>query len=106
MKPYRIFAFAAISLAAVIVSACGRTAVPATTPQTQSHTAASSSPETILHAFSGPEGAEPYAGALIERSGNLFGTTQFGGTGNGVVFEVVRGAADAPSTTSAIYTFR
>src|SRR5579883_1411003 len=106
MKPYRIFALATISLAAVLVSACGRTAVPAMTPQTQSHTAASSSSETILHAFAGPEGAQPYTGALIEHGGNLFGTTEFGGTGDGVVYEVFRSAADALFTTSAIYTFR
>src|SRR5579864_5019212 len=105
-KWYRASAFACFSLAAVLLSGCGGSAAPPTGAQTQSRAAASSPPETILHAFSGPDGAQPYTGALIERQDNLFGTTQFGGTGNGVVFEVVRSGADAPFSTSAIYTFR
>src|SRR6202035_397539 len=31
---------------------------------------------TVLHAFTGPDGAIPFAGLLRDSSGNLFGTTQ------------------------------
>jgi hypothetical protein len=48
-----------------------------------------------LHTFSGSagcavDGAYPYAGLLMDASGDLFGTTQLGGSANlGAVFEVV-----------------
>jgi uncharacterized repeat protein (TIGR03803 family) len=39
---------------------------------------------TILHSFSGtPDGAQPWGGVLIGRSGELFGTTRVGGTAKG-----------------------
>jgi len=42
--------------------------------------------ETILHRFSGDDGANPVA-ALIGNGSQLYGTAQFGGqSGNGVVF--------------------
>lgn len=47
---------------------------------------------SVLHAFQGPtaDGAEPYAGVILDGAGNLFGTTSLGGvTGNGAVFEVI-----------------
>jgi uncharacterized repeat protein (TIGR03803 family) len=44
----------------------------------------------VLHAFgSGSDGANPFAGLTIDGSGNLYGTTQHGGTnGHGTVFEL------------------
>jgi uncharacterized repeat protein (TIGR03803 family) len=64
--------------------------------------------ETILHTFTGNDGAGPGAGALIlDAAGNLYGTTVVGGTGNGggggagVVFEI---AADG--TFSVLYNFQ
>jgi uncharacterized repeat protein (TIGR03803 family) len=51
--------------------------------------------ETVLHSFtgSGGDGANPYAGLIMDSAGNLYGTTQQGGIGCGtlgcgVVFEL------------------
>jgi uncharacterized repeat protein (TIGR03803 family) len=49
--------------------------------------------ETVLYAFQGgSDGGNPYAGVIIDKSGNLYGTTEYGGTGGivsaGTVFEV------------------
>ncbi len=37
---------------------------------------------TVLHTFTGmqQDGASPYAGVTIDRAGNLYGTTLFGGS--------------------------
>ena len=44
---------------------------------------------TVLHEFSGPDGANPAAGVIFDSKGNMFGTTQAGGVyGGGVVFEI------------------
>ncbi len=45
--------------------------------------------ETVLYTFSGPYGAQPYAGLIFDTFGNLYGTTvSGGGSGGGVVFEL------------------
>jgi len=49
--------------------------------------------EKVLHSFTGGEvdGANPYAGLIMDASGNLYSTTYQGGTANsGTVFELVR----------------
>ena len=51
--------------------------------------------ETVLHSFSGGDGADPLAGLISDAVGNLYGTTWGGGTGSncgtggcGTVFEL------------------
>ena len=51
--------------------------------------------ETILHSFGGPDGYTPTGNMVIDRAGNIIGTTQFGGNGGncagegcGVIFEL------------------
>jgi uncharacterized repeat protein (TIGR03803 family) len=50
--------------------------------------------ETVLHTFSGPDGANPSSVLLLDSDGNLYGTTQNGGSstvcggGCGTVFEL------------------
>jgi uncharacterized repeat protein (TIGR03803 family) len=67
--------------------------------------------ETVLYAFSGgSDGANPLAGLVIDKAGNLFGTTAYGGNtsacnqgaspGCGTVFEI---AADG--TEKTLYPF-
>jgi len=46
---------------------------------------------TLLHSFAGtPDGEDPYAGVLRDKAGNLYGTSQYGGTngGYGTVFKL------------------
>jgi uncharacterized repeat protein (TIGR03803 family) len=58
--------------------------------------------ETVLHNFASPlKGARPYAGVIRDSAGNLFGTTQSGGTaGWGVVFKM-----DAAGQETVLYNF-
>ena len=47
--------------------------------------------ERVLHSFinNGTDGANPLSGLVFDASGNLYGTTEFGGTfGSGTVFEL------------------
>jgi uncharacterized repeat protein (TIGR03803 family) len=44
---------------------------------------------TVLHRFTGLDGAEPNANLIFDSKGNLYGTTAFGAPpGEGVVFEI------------------
>ena len=46
---------------------------------------------TLLHTFSGPDGASPSAGLSMDRAGNFYGTTLTGGEGQvGTVFKMTR----------------
>jgi uncharacterized repeat protein (TIGR03803 family) len=59
---------------------------------------------SVLHSFKGtPDGAEPIAGVIMDPAGNLYGTTNDGGTqGNlGTVFEVTQAGKE-----SVVYRFR
>jgi len=57
--------------------------------------------EIVLHRFSGLDGSSPYAGVVGDSSGNLYGTTYYGGTaGAGVVFKL-----DASHNETVLYSF-
>jgi uncharacterized repeat protein (TIGR03803 family) len=61
--------------------------------------------ETVLHNFTGSpsDGANPYAGVVIGESGELYGTTEYGGTGSsfeyGTVFLLTPPYSVAPYST-------
>jgi uncharacterized repeat protein (TIGR03803 family) len=71
--------------------------------------------ETLLHSFSGStgDGIAPYAGLIRDGSGDLFGTTTYGGTGScsggcGTVFEISKAGVETvlysfPSTAVGSY---
>ena len=65
--------------------------------------AAGSGAITTLASFSGTNGASPTGGIVIDGSGNLFGTTQYGGdaNGDGTVFELAAGSGAI--TTLALF---
>jgi uncharacterized repeat protein (TIGR03803 family) len=56
--------------------------------------------QTNLVVFNGTDGATPRGSLIADANGDLFGTTQFGGTNNeGTVFELAKnGASYTPST--------
>jgi uncharacterized repeat protein (TIGR03803 family) len=58
--------------------------------------------ETVLYAFTGAtDGGSPAAGVILDSAGNLYGTTQYGGTyGFGTVFEV-----SPDGTETVLYSF-
>jgi uncharacterized repeat protein (TIGR03803 family) len=79
-------------------------------------TARAAAHETILHSFSGPDGAWPNTGRLVaDRAGNLYGATIMGGSGScrfrgkargcGVVFELVR-AKRGQWSERVLYSFK
>jgi len=53
--------------------------------------------ETVVHSFTGnPDGASPYAGLVMDVAGNLYGTTESGGTSNcGTVFKIDTGGNES-----------
>jgi len=45
--------------------------------------------EEILHTFNGSDGAEPISGVILDKDGNVFGTTPIGGSqGDGTAYEL------------------
>ena len=67
--------------------------------------------EKVLYSFTGgTDGAEPLAGLILDKAGNLYGTTQIGGTtcsvGCGVVFKLAPPVApDTTWTETVLYSF-
>jgi hypothetical protein len=66
--------------------------------------------ETVLHTFSGKDGAYPISRVTFDKSGDIFGTTEEGGTitsscigGCGVVYELVRNGSKW--NESVLHTF-
>jgi uncharacterized repeat protein (TIGR03803 family) len=62
--------------------------------------------ETVLYTFTeGNDGGNPYGGLIFDGSGNLYGTTQYGGTyGYGVVFELSPGP-NGQRTETVLHSF-
>ncbi len=60
----------------------------------------------ILYSFKDtPDGAAPFAGVILDSTGNLYGTTSQGGSaGMGTVFKVTRNS-DGSWTESVLYSF-
>jgi uncharacterized repeat protein (TIGR03803 family) len=58
--------------------------------------------ETVLHSFTGGfDGRSPSGGVIRDAAGNLYGTTEYGGTGNaGTVYKL-----DAAAQETVLYTF-
>jgi uncharacterized repeat protein (TIGR03803 family) len=90
--PLWVRGFAALCAALTVAAAGSASAAPT---------------ETVLHSFTGSDGAFPLAGLIADSAGNLYGTTVSGGTGGcsqgagcGVVFKV------SPSgTETVLYSF-
>src|SRR6266568_4135689 len=60
--------------------------------------------QKVLHSFNRSDGANPSAGLIMDSSGNLYGTTQNGGTnGFGTVFELVN--SSGAYTESVLHSF-
>ena len=56
---------------------------------------------TVLHTFNGSDGTSPAAGLVQDSSGNMYGTTSYGGTaGYGTVFKL-----DSLGNFTSIYSF-
>jgi len=59
----------------------------------------------VLHAFGGHDGSRPMAGLIFDQTGNLYGTTQYGGANqSGVVFKLTPNQ-DGSWTESVLYSF-
>jgi uncharacterized repeat protein (TIGR03803 family) len=60
--------------------------------------------EAVLYSFSGADGMSPEAGVTLDQSGNLYGTTEFGGQYRyGTVFELANNAGNW--TESVVHSF-
>src|ERR1051326_2653198 len=61
---------------------------------------------SVLHAFTGsPDGAQPQYGIVMDKQGNIYGNTWFGGCtagcdGGGTVYKI-----DATGTETVLYAF-
>lgn len=60
---------------------------------------------SVLHNFSGPDGSGPSGGVVLDASGNLYGTTQSGGTESGSGGTVFRLTAGPKNTWAHILLY-
>ena len=62
----------------------------------------------VLHEFTGPDGSDPTGGVIVDPStGVLYGTTKYGGAGNGTVFSLAPPAsATGKWEFKTIHTFQ
>jgi uncharacterized repeat protein (TIGR03803 family) len=70
--------------------------------------ASNSLAETVLHAFrtGGADGLAPYGRLISDAEGNLYGTTELGGTSKaGVVFELTKSQGPGAWTETILYNF-
>jgi uncharacterized repeat protein (TIGR03803 family) len=91
-REHRILIFATSLLASALAQALAILFVLAiaATPLVQAQTF------TVIHSFGGPDGANPGTGLTLDRAGNLYGTTEYGGntggfcqnTGCGTIFKL------------------
>lgn len=66
--------------------------------------AAAAVTDTVLNSFIGSNGSSVFAGLTPDTNGNLYGTTQAGGLGSGVVYELTP-AAGGGWTETVLYKF-
>jgi len=60
---------------------------------------------TVLHSFTGPEGANPYSGLIMDQAGRLYGTADAGGAhGFGTVYRIARAGSGWIAT--GLYSFQ
>jgi len=63
--------------------------------------------ETVLHSFNGNDGSLPFADLILDEAGNLYGTTELGGSSNkGSVFKLGGRVAPDFSLTAAFFAIR
>ncbi|HZT11379.1 MAG TPA: choice-of-anchor tandem repeat GloVer-containing protein, partial [Candidatus Baltobacteraceae bacterium] len=97
----------ATSAAAALTACGGHAMVPQSNSGSKTADAALQQPaaaETLLHSFGGPDGAGPSSGVVADGKGDFFGTTIFGGKGNGTIFEL-KPKGDGTYFESVLYSF-
>ncbi|MBV9859054.1 MAG: Hint domain-containing protein [Alphaproteobacteria bacterium] len=60
---------------------------------------------TTLVSFDIGDGSQPFAGLIMDAAGDLFGTTEQGGNGEGTVFEIANTASGYASTPTVLVSF-